>query len=368
MPNLVLFTLTQSKLLKQTIERRFGAHCFSIILVMLLSLLVCVILLLNGIYQYQQLKQEKHQAVYDSLRLQTELSVLHASLRQIEPALSALLTPSTSNPIFSLVLEDIAPAAGAINEGLSTREAKQLAILRLENRIQELDQGQRQLEWQIKVSRDRHDDMRGGFQQLQRLLGRPVQKQYQIGEAQQLMYLAQQRLGFMLQTPSGWPLSEPQVITSPYGMRMHPISNTRKQHKGIDLRCSVGTPLHVTAQGVVIQSVYSDSFGNLVSVSHGNGFVSRYAHLDQRGVRVGDVLNKGDLVGTCGASGAASASHLHYEVRYIGRAMDPKPFINWQLHHFDSLFEQVQTIPWPSLMRLTGQIQPSQQLLGQVAR
>lgn len=125
-------------------------------------------------------------------------------------------------------------------------------------------------------------------------------------------------------TPSILPVPPDQfVLTSPFGMRTSPFTRSADFHKGLDLSAPRGTPVYVTADGVVTfagryplrQSVNWWRFGNVVVVNHADRFVTIYGHLDTINVRAGQHLKQGETVATVGSTGWSTNSHLHYEVR-----------------------------------------------------
>jgi hypothetical protein len=120
-------------------------------------------------------------------------------------------------------------------------------------------------------------------------------------------------------TPSIWPA--PGRITSKYGYRN--FKGKKEFHHGVDIRNRRGTPIRATADGKVTLARRSGGYGLLVVVDHGNGFQTRYAHLKKIPVKKGDRLEKGDIVGYMGATGKATGTHLHYEVRMLTRSIDP---------------------------------------------
>ncbi len=115
-------------------------------------------------------------------------------------------------------------------------------------------------------------------------------------------------------------------ISSRYGIRKDPIKNTRAYHKGLDFAGRVGTPIRVQANGKVTKAGYNSSYGNLLVIDHGNGFVTKYAHLNKNLVKKGDYVKRGDIIGELGNTGRSTGPHLHYEVLYKGKDVDPLPF------------------------------------------
>ena len=125
-------------------------------------------------------------------------------------------------------------------------------------------------------------------------------------------------------TPSILPVPPDQfVLTSPFGNRVSPFTRAADFHKGLDLSAPTGTPVYVTADGVVTfagryplsQSVSWWRFGNVVTVRHSDRFVTIYAHLDSTRVRQGQQVKQGEVIATVGSTGWSTNSHLHYEVR-----------------------------------------------------
>ncbi len=161
---------------------------------------------------------------------------------------------------------------------------------------------------------------------------------------------ASQERMFYDNIPNGFP-TKSKVITSKFGSRVHPVTKIKSFHKGVDLRAKTGQEIFATADAIVSLSDYTKLSGNRVVLSHNFGFETRYSHLKKSKVKVGDVVQKGDLVGISGNTGRSSAPHLHYEVRYLGKAIDPKQFLKWELGSHE-IFTKVRGIQWPSLITL----------------
>ncbi|SEN82110.1 Murein DD-endopeptidase MepM and murein hydrolase activator NlpD, contain LysM domain [Paracoccus alcaliphilus] len=100
-----------------------------------------------------------------------------------------------------------------------------------------------------------------------------------------------------------------------------------RAHEGIDMAAPVGTPVHVTGDGVVTFAGRQGAYGNLIKIEHELGTETRYAHLSRIRVKVGERVSQGDLIGDMGNTGRSTGPHLHYEVRVNGRAVDPMSFI-----------------------------------------
>lgn len=116
-------------------------------------------------------------------------------------------------------------------------------------------------------------------------------------------------------------------VSSSYGTRSDPFKKTKAYHKGVDFAGRTGNKIRVMAKGKVTKSEYSTSYGNLVVVDHGNGFVTKYAHMNKAYVQKGQYVENGDAIGEVGSTGRSTGPHLHYEILYQGKDVDPMPFV-----------------------------------------
>lgn len=113
-------------------------------------------------------------------------------------------------------------------------------------------------------------------------------------------------------------------VTSPFASsRFHPILHRVLPHLGVDLAAAYGTPVHAAADGSVSWAGPRGGYGNLIEVTHPNGYATRYGHLSAVAVRPGEPVHQGQVIGYVGATGLATAPHLHYEVRRKGLPVDP---------------------------------------------
>jgi murein DD-endopeptidase MepM/ murein hydrolase activator NlpD len=126
--------------------------------------------------------------------------------------------------------------------------------------------------------------------------------------------------------PTGSPLVEGR-LTSSFGWRVHPISKKKKHHDGEDIAAPIGTPVMATAAGVVRFAGSRSGYGHTIEIDHGNGFVTRYAHLRDLSVEAGQDVERGETIGTVGMTGRTTGPHLHYEVIRNGRPQNPHPFV-----------------------------------------
>jgi len=173
--------------------------------------------------------------------------------------------------------------------------------------------------------------------------------------------------------PSGSPI-EYRGITSKFGYRQHPTLKRKEFHRGTDMRAPMNTPVHATADGIVEWAGYhkKSGFGNLVILQHNYGFRAYFGHLKKVVVKSGKFVKKGDLIAYTGTSGMSSGPHLHYEVRFIQRAVNAFWFIKWDVKNYQDIFKKEKKIPWQSLITATQHIkvqkQTQTQLLSQLAQ
>ncbi len=121
---------------------------------------------------------------------------------------------------------------------------------------------------------------------------------------------------------SGWKL------TSPFGMRLHPVLGYYRMHNGIDMACSQGTPIYATRAGKVTRTAYqAGGAGNYVSINHLDGFSSIYMHMTHYVVSAGQTVSQGQLIGYVGSTGISTGPHLHFGISYAGTYVNPLAYI-----------------------------------------
>jgi murein DD-endopeptidase MepM/ murein hydrolase activator NlpD len=125
--------------------------------------------------------------------------------------------------------------------------------------------------------------------------------------------------------PSLWPING--ILRSSFGGRSDPFSGEGSFHTGIDFAAPKGTPVHVTADGVVVSTGWATGYGKLAIVDHGNGLQTYYAHLSQFQVVPGEEVRRGQVIALSGATGRATGPHMHYEVRLAGTPINPYKYL-----------------------------------------
>lgn len=126
--------------------------------------------------------------------------------------------------------------------------------------------------------------------------------------------------------PLGTPVRE-YAVTSPFGARKDPVNGRVAMHEGLDMAAPIGMPVFPGGPGKVVYAGWRGRYGRLVEVDHGNGLKTRYAHLHKILVKKGEMVDRATRVGLLGSSGRSTGPHLHYEVIYMGKPLNPDKFI-----------------------------------------
>jgi murein DD-endopeptidase MepM/ murein hydrolase activator NlpD len=136
----------------------------------------------------------------------------------------------------------------------------------------------------------------------------------------------QDRARLLAATPGNMPAEG--WFSHGFGWRKDPFTGQRQFHRGIDIVNRAGTPIRATADGIVSRATRVSDYGKTLDISHGYGYVTRYAHLSEILVRPGQKVRRGDLVGRMGSTGRSTGPHLHYEVFHDSRRVNPWNYLN----------------------------------------
>jgi murein DD-endopeptidase MepM/ murein hydrolase activator NlpD len=116
-------------------------------------------------------------------------------------------------------------------------------------------------------------------------------------------------------------------FSSGFGVRNDPFLGRPAMHTGLDFRAASGDPIRATASGKVVSSGWAGGYGRMVEIDHGNGLSTRYGHMSEIHVKIGDQIKIGQVIGAVGSTGRSTGPHLHYETRIEGEAVDPQKFL-----------------------------------------
>ena len=141
----------------------------------------------------------------------------------------------------------------------------------------------------------------------------------------ELIALAKEKEKYLSHVPAIQPVKNKDLkrIASGFGRRFHPILKIWRPHNGIDFTASVGTPVYATGDGKVVYAGRGNGFGIHIKIDHGFGYQTVYAHLSKMNVKKGQTVKRGQIIGYTGNTGLSAGPHLHYEVHYKGKPVNP---------------------------------------------
>lgn len=213
-------------------------------------------------------------------------------------------------------------------KGLAEIEARQLAFVErltrfADARARRAEAAMRKLNLDPKLmSRETQEAMGGPFE--------AVTSADDIDPRFERLGLSLARLAVLERALDGIPQVVPasiQSITSGFGYRRDPFNGHAAMHSGIDFKGPVGSPIFAAADGRVTFAGWKSGYGQAIEITHGNGMLTRYAHLSRIGVKVGQAVEAGATIGGLGSTGRSTGPHLHFEVRINDRAVNPRPFL-----------------------------------------
>lgn len=126
--------------------------------------------------------------------------------------------------------------------------------------------------------------------------------------------------------PSAMPAAS-YKLSSAFGYRRDPITGGGAMHSGLDFKSSHGTPILAAADGIITKAGWMGGYGKTIEITHGNGLMTRYAHMSRLTAKVGQAIDRGNQIGRMGSTGRSTGTHLHFEVRHNGRAINPRKFL-----------------------------------------
>ena len=235
-------------------------------------------------------------------------------------------------------LQEISAVA---EEVISTRETMEQEKVDLEQTRLELDATQEALDekrseadeiLQELVAKGReYEQMLEESENAQaELMAEIAQKQKELSKAEYEEKLAREAAaGNAPPSNATWQCPVPYyTLTSPFGMRVHPVLGYARMHNGIDMACAQGTPIYATRAGTVtVASYQAGGAGNYVSINHGDGFSSIYMHMTHYIVYAGQQVAKGQVIGYVGSTGISTGPHLHFGIAYAGTYVNPLAYI-----------------------------------------
>ncbi|MEO5979203.1 MAG: M23 family metallopeptidase [Chryseolinea sp.] len=257
---------------------------------------------------------EEQLVTHENLKLRTELQILEERIRKASASLNELIEKDDYN--YRVIL-DADPLSSEIREagtgGYESFDRYEIQnIPELVNNYEAMEKLEGRLEVESR-----------SFEELQNLLN--------------------ERISMWASRPAIQPINNTQLnqLYMSYGARFHPIYKVMKEHHGLDFSAPKGTPVYATGDGQVARASTSGSYGKVIYLNHGHEYETRYAHLSRFAVRPGAFVKRGQVIGYVGSTGTSLSSHLHYEVLYRDRNVNPINFFQRDLSNkeYEKLIE-----------------------------
>ena len=238
------------------------------------------------------------------------------------------------------------------------RKEVQSAFLQLKEKNKELDDTMKRTQLALIDKKKELSEVSDSLSEIETMIGMTPVAEMSLQERVSATKLNSEHMATLMQfIPSGSPV-EYKGITSKFGYRIHPTLNRRELHRGLDMKAKMNTPVYATADGIVEWAGFHkrSGFGKLIILQHNYGFRAYFGHLNKIVIKSGKFVKKGDLIAYTGNSGMSSGPHLHYEIRFIQRAVNPYEFVKWSVTNYKDIFEKEKKIPWQSLITATAHI------------
>ena len=246
----------------------------------------------------------------------------------------------------------------SVEELQHKKESILKAYVKLHEQNRALEQSMQDTQSSLSLKKQELSELSDSLSEIEVLIGlKPIADESLQERVSTAKLSSSQRATILQLIPSGSPI-EYNGITSKFGYRVHPTLHTKEFHRGSDMKAKMKTAVYATANGIVEWAGYHkrSGYGNLVILEHVYGFKTYYGHLNKVVVKSGQFVKKGQLIAYTGNSGMSSGPHLHYEIRFMQRALNPYYFIKWTQKNYNEIFEKEKKVPWQSLIMATSQI------------
>ena len=211
------------------------------------------------------------------------------------------------------------------------------------------------------------DELSDSLTEIEMMIGLKPDENESLRQRVSTAQLSSEERATLLQLiPNGSPI-EYNGITSKFGYRIHPTLNRREFHKGTDLKAKLKTAVYATADGIINWAGYHkrSGYGYLIIIEHIYGFKTYFGHLNRVVVKSGEFVTKGQLIAYTGNSGMSNGPHLHYEIRFNQRPLNPYYFIKWTQQNYNEIFEKEKKVKWQSLIAAMSRIRIVPQMIKQ---
>ena len=260
--------------------------------------------------------------------------------------------------IFALAAFSIAYLNTSVNKIETKRDEMKSAYITLKQKNQTLTNTVLATESTLQQKREELVSITDKLSEIENMIGLSTEEGTTLQERVDLATVTSEEMSALMQhVPNGSPI-EYRGITSKFGYRTHPTLQRKEFHRGSDMKAPLKTPVYATADGIVEWAAEHkrSGYGNLIILDHSFGFKTYFGHLNKIVVKSGQFIKRGDLVGYTGNSGMSNGPHLHYEVRFIQRALNPFWFVKWNIASYKSIFEKEKNVPWQSLITATTRL------------
>jgi murein DD-endopeptidase MepM/ murein hydrolase activator NlpD len=247
----------------------------------------------------------------------------------------------------------------SVDNMYEAKEQLKEAYVELENKNLILEQKMQATKSSLSLKKLELDALSDSLSEIETLVGlKPMKNNLNISQRINSMKISSQHRAVMLELfPNGSPI-EYKGITSKFGYRIHPTLHKKEFHRGIDMKAKMNTPVYATADAIVEWAGFhkKSGYGRLVILQHVYGFKTYFGHLKKIVIKSGQFVKKGTLIAYTGNSGMSNGPHLHYEIRFIHRNLNPYYFIKWTQKNYNEIFKKEKKIPWQSLITATAHI------------
>ena len=238
------------------------------------------------------------------------------------------------------------------------RDSVQLAYKEMKEKNLRLQEHMQVTNKSLNDKKKELDALSDSLTEIEKLIGLKPLDESSLQERVSATKMSSQHRAVLMQLiPNGSPI-EYHGITSKFGWRIHPILHKREFHRGIDMKAKLNTKVYAPADGIVEWAGYHkrSGYGRLIILEHAYGFKTYYGHLNKTVVKSGQFVKKGTLIGYTGNSGMSNGAHLHYEVRFLYRSLNPYWFLKWTQKNYDEIFKKEKKVPWQSLIKATAHL------------
>ena len=253
---------------------------------------------------------------------------------------------------------------GSVDSIELKRHNAEIAYKDIENKNKKLQESMQLTNDTLVTKKKELDELSDSLSEIETLIGLKPDEETSIQERVIATKLDSQHRAILLQLiPNGSPIAY-RGVTSKYGYRIHPTLKRKEFHHGTDMKASMKTPVYAPADGIVEYAGHhkKSGFGRLVILEHSYGFKTYFGHLNKVVIKSGKFVKKGTLIAYTGSSGLSNGPHLHYEIRFIHRNLNPFFFIKWTQQNYTDIFQKEKKVPWQSLIMATAHLRLSQQI------